>query len=145
MAATPDDHLAASPHRRVINSGKRHVCRVGGYPTIAAGTVSPACVKIDQRAAENPCPNNHFGASPYSGVRISWGGGIGGAGSHPAIRARVVSAASVAIVKRGIATAPDDHFAAGPYRGVTRTTQHIIRDAGGRPTVCLWIVSAAGV
>ena len=129
----------------MINSGKRRICRVGGYPTVAAGTVSPACVKIERRAAENPCPNNHFGAGPHRGVGVTWGGGVGGASSDPTIRAWVISAASVAIVRRGIATAPDNHFAAGPYRAVGSTTQYIIRDAGGRPTVRLWIVSAAGI
>jgi hypothetical protein len=78
-------------------------------------------------------------------VRVSWGRRVRSAGSHPAILGRVISAARVAIVKRGVGTAPDNHFGAGPYRGVTSTTQHTIGDAGGRPTVVGRVILAASV
>ena len=145
VVSTPDDHFAAGPYRNVILSGKGGIRGTSRYPTVRARVISPACVKIDRRIAADPSPDYHFAAGPHRRVRFSWGGGVGGAGSHPTIAGRIVSAASVAIVKRGVGTSPDDHFTAAPYRGVTSAAQYIIRDSGGRPTVVGRVILAAGV
>ena len=46
IISTPDDHFTASPHCRVIASASGCVGRAGGRPTIRAGIVSPAGVRI---------------------------------------------------------------------------------------------------
>ena len=122
-----------------------HVCDAGGYPTVRASIVSAACVKIHRRTAKGAAPNDHLASRPDCGVRTPRRGRVGNAGGDPTIRTWVISAASIAIVKRGIDATPDNHFATGPYRGVTIPPQHVIRDAGGRPTVRAGIISAAGV
>src|SRR6266404_2445290 len=121
------------------------VCGAGRHPTVGAGVVSPAGVKIHWRVAALPAPNDHFGAGPHCGVIDSWRGCANGGGSHPSVASRIISAASIANAKRGVLPAPDDHFAAGPYRSVKSTTQYIIRDAGSRPTVVGRVILAAGV
>jgi hypothetical protein len=145
VPSAPDDHLTAGPHGRVRVASLGCVRGTSRYPTVRAGIVSAPVVKIDRRAAKNATPDDHFVAGPYRGVRVSRRGRVGDAGGHPAIASRIVSAARVAIVKRGVDAAPDDHFAAGPYRGVTSTTQYIIWDAGGRPTVVGRVILATGV
>ena len=45
-ASTPNDHFTAGPDCRVTASGSGRVGRAGGCPTIRAGIVSPAGVKI---------------------------------------------------------------------------------------------------
>jgi hypothetical protein len=145
VVSAPDNHLAASPHRSVNLSGKGCVCNTSGYPTVGTTIVPAPVVKVHAGVAEDATPDDHFAAGPYRCVRVSRRGGVGCAGSRPTIASRIVSAASVAIVKRGVDAAPDDHFAAGPYCGVSSTAEYIIRDAGSRPTVRVRIVSAARV
>jgi hypothetical protein len=47
---------------------------IGGtsrYPTVGAGIISAAGVKVDNRAAENPRPNDHLTAGPYGRVLLT--------------------------------------------------------------------------
>jgi hypothetical protein len=106
----------------VVVSAEGSVGGAGGCPTVRASIVSAAGVKIDGRAAKNSTPNNHLAAGPHRGVIVSRRGRVGDAGGHPAIRARVVSAAGVCVVKRFIDASPDNHLTASPYPGVTVAT-----------------------
>src|SRR5881398_2748467 len=93
--AAPDDHFTASPHCRVTFScGGRVVPSAHACPTIRAGIVSPAGIKI-VGAAGISAPDDHFAASPDRRVVVSSIRRVGGAGGHPAIRARIVFPAGV--------------------------------------------------
>lgn len=142
---TPGDHFTTGPHCRVIGSSQGGVRGAGRHPTVRPGIVSPACVKIDHRAAKNPSPNNHFRAGPHRRVRVSRRRCIVQARGNPTVRARIVSAASVAIVKHFIHAAPDDHFTTGPHRCVVDPAWGYIDKPSGCPTVGAGIISAAGV
>ena len=56
------------------------------------------------------------------------------AGGCPTIRAWIVFAASVPII-RAIVSAPHDHFAAGPGHCVTGSDRRRVRSSDGRPRV----------
>jgi hypothetical protein len=145
VVPTPDDHLVAGPYGRVIGPGKWRARSASRYPTIAAGAVSATVAEIHAWQTKDPAPDDHFAAGPHRAVRVSGRGRVGGAGGHPVIRGRVVSAAGVAIVTRGVAAAPDNHFAAGPYGGMTGTTEYIVRDVSSHPTILNRVISAASV
>src|SRR5439155_17918973 len=92
---TPDDHLAAAPHCRVICSSIGRTGRVGGYPTVGAGIVSSASVQI---AAVISTPDDHLAAGPHCRVLSSGFGHVGpDAGGYPTVSAGVVSPAGVQI------------------------------------------------
>src|SRR5262249_12594714 len=78
-----DDHFAAGPDCCVINSGLGRVDGAGGCPTVGAGIVSPAGVKI---AATVPtAPDDHFAAGPRFRVHLSAIRRIVCGGSFPTI------------------------------------------------------------
>src|SRR6185295_17639556 len=118
--ATPDDHLTASPHCRVIAAGFGCVERAGGRPAVRFGIVSAAGFEEFERLTNwtKSTPDDHFSASPDCRVTGSASGRVGRAGGGPTIGAGIVSAAGVqkvvvnTIVKE---SAPDDHFTAGPH------------------------------
>jgi hypothetical protein len=112
---TPDDHIAAGPDCSVIPSCQRRVCGTCRRPAVRGDVISPACLKIDCRAAKNPTPNDHLAAGPYRRVRVSRRGRIVEAGGDPTVRARIVSAAGICIVGGFIHAAPDNHFVAAPH------------------------------
>ena len=84
-------------------------CRAGRCPTVCAWIVSAAGV---QRAFTTP--DDHFTASPDCRVTVSCRGRVDGAGGSPAVRARIVSSASVDNAAGRHMSTPDDHFTAGP-------------------------------
>src|SRR5207247_9967175 len=67
ISAAPDDHFTASPDCRVIDSGARGVGGPRGYPTISAGTISPAGVKWE-RGNLISTPDDHLTAGPHCRV-----------------------------------------------------------------------------
>ena len=67
QCTAPDDHFAAGPHCCVISSGSGRVGRAGSCPTIRAGIVSPAGVRVD---APSSTPDDHFTAGPDCCVAI---------------------------------------------------------------------------
>src|SRR6476619_3286748 len=84
MVAAPDDHFTATPHCRVTLSCRGRVASPRGYPTVRAGIVSRAGVKI-VGAAGSSAPDDHFTASPDRRVVGSASGRVGDAGGCPAI------------------------------------------------------------
>src|SRR5437660_10647889 len=141
VVSTPDDHVAASPDRCVILSGKRRIRGTSGYPTVGAGTVSATAIKIHAGVAKDAAPGEHLAfGGPHRCVRVSRRGCVVEARSHPTIRAWVVSAASIAIVKGGIGAAPDNHFSRAPHRSVTNSAKRRVDQASRRPTVRPWVV-----
>jgi hypothetical protein len=145
VSSTPNDHLAAGPHCRVMVSSSRHVRRASRCPTISAGNVSPTSVqKVIGAIKKIPAPDDHFAPGPHCRVTGSYRGRIGRASRCPTIGARIVSLAGVQIVGTIVLSAPDDHFAAGPHCRVTNSGRPAA-GAGGRPTVGAGIVSPTGV
>jgi hypothetical protein len=145
VVSTPGDHFAASPDCSVIPSCQRRLRSASGHPAVRVRAVSPACVEIRHRAAENPAPNDHLPAGPHRRVRVSRRRCILEARGDPTVGARIVSAASVAIMKRFIHATPDDHFTTGPHRCVVDPAWGYIDKPRGCPTVGAGIISAAGV
>ena len=106
--------------------------------------VSPASVQ--ECRCQSSAPDDHFIAGPDRRVKISGIGRVGSAGGCPAIRAGIVSPASVD--RQGSLTsspAPDDHFIAGPDCGVIESAVGRISGAGSCPTIRAGIISSAGV
>ena len=139
--SAPDDHFAAGPDCRVIQSGQwaRWSCWwLSNYP--CWDCISRRCLKARDNLS---APDDHFTASPHCRVTESGSGRVGGAGGCPTIRARIVSPAGVH--DRHVPSAPDDHFTAGPHCRVTVSASGRVGGAGGRPTIRAGIVSAAGV
>ena len=89
-------------------------------------------------------PDDHFAAGPDCRVTASARGRVGRAGGCPAIRAGVVSPASVLTAAAPIST-PDDHFTAGPDCRVIDSGLGRVGRAGGCPTIRAGIVASAGV
>src|SRR5207247_6519912 len=125
--SAPDDHLASSPHCRVLNPASRRVGQAGGCPTVGAGIVSATGVKI-AAAASASTPDDHFAPGPDCCVRGPGGWRVGQAGGCPTVGGGIVSPAGVKLAA-GVTSAPDGHFSAGPRRGVTAAG----RGAGGGP------------
>ena len=91
-------------------------------------------------------PDNHFAASPDSGVTGSGTGCVCGARSRPCIRAWIIFAASGEIHRAGVGAlhaTPDDHFSAGPDCRVTTSGFGRVGSASRCPALCAWIVSRA--
>jgi hypothetical protein len=122
----------------VIESGSGRIGDAGGCPTIRAGIVSSAGVRL---TANKSTPYNHFAAGPHRRVPLPAGGRIDRAGGCPTIRAGIVSPASVAAAQ----ATPDDHFTAGPHRRVIVSGTGRVGRAGGCPAIRARIVSPAGV
>jgi hypothetical protein len=83
-------------------------------------------------------PDNHFAASPDSGVTGSDTRCVCGAGGCPKVCCGIVSAAGAI----GGYT-PDDHFSAGPDCRVTTSGFGRVGSASRCPAICAWIVSRA--
>src|SRR5205814_798142 len=83
----PNDHFTAGPDSPVIGPGSRRVGHAGGYPTIRARIVSPACVQVVQgiTVVEKTSPNDHFTAGPHCRVIASSKRGISGGRSPPPV------------------------------------------------------------
>ena len=145
IGSAPYDHLTAGPHRRVIVSSKGRVRRAGSRPTVSAGAVSAACIKLDARAAKHPAPDDHFATSPHRRVTISRRRCIVEARGDPTVRAQVISAAGIAVVKRFVDASPDNHFTAGPHPCMPGTAERDVANACRHPTVGSGAVSAAGM
>lgn len=112
IKTTPDNHLAASPHRRVVAPTTGHVGRACNCPAITAGIVSPTCVQRITKFILST-PNDHLTARPDRRVSKSRARSIGVACNGPTISAGIVSPAGV---KRetALAPTPNNHFAPGP-------------------------------
>ena len=85
---TPDDHFTAGPDCCVKVSANGRVGGAGGRPTIRAGIVSAAGVRIADIIS---APDDHFTAGPHCRVNVSGSGRVGGAGGCPTIGAGIVS------------------------------------------------------
>src|SRR5439155_3743315 len=94
-------------------SRKGGVGTVRVCPTIHTRIVSPSCGYIAK--VSGSAPNDHFTVRPYCGMRLPYFGCIGAASGCPAIRRRVISAASVHLMAVCIFAAPNDHFTVGPH------------------------------
>jgi hypothetical protein len=73
---TPNNHLAASPHRCVRVATVRDVQDACGAPTVAAGTVSATSIQTHWRAAALSAPNDHLAAGPNRPMTVSRRGRI---------------------------------------------------------------------
>ena len=127
-------------------SGRGRAGGAGGCPTIGAGIIYAAGVKIVDAIS---APHDHF-AGPHCCVLLSASGRVGGAGGCPTISARIVSPAGVQMARDPInkiikIPAPDDHFASCPDCRVPLSAIGCIDGAGGCPTIGAGVVSSAGV
>jgi hypothetical protein len=129
----------------VQESGKGRIRGTSSCPTVGTGAISTTGIKVDAGVAKSAAPDNHFAASPDCRVRVSRRGRVGHAGGCPAIRGGVVSATSIAIVKRGVGAGPDHHFAAAPDCRVTDAAERRVGSAGYGPAIVNRIIPAAGV
>jgi hypothetical protein len=130
----------------VIVSANRRVDGACRRPTVRAGIVSPASVRIRRTAPRTmSAPDDHFVAGPYCGMRVSLGRCVSSAGSCPTIPGGVICAAGVCIIERFIDAAPDNHFAAGPDRRVNDSAKRHIDNTRRHPTIVSGIVSAASM
>jgi len=119
----------------VKESGNGRIGEAGGCPTVRASVISAACVKLERRGVAESAPDDHFTPGPHCRVIGSASGRVSDAGSCPAIRAWVVSAARVQTVVRDVEAAPDHHFAAAPDPGVTVSANGRVGRAGGDPAI----------
>src|SRR5438045_9546069 len=92
--AAPDDHFTATPHCRVTFSCGGRVVSARGYPTVRAGIVSPAGIKI-VAAAGISARDDHFSAGPDRRVLESIRRRVARAGRRPAIGCGLVCPAGV--------------------------------------------------
>jgi hypothetical protein len=148
VKSAPDDHFTAGPHRGVINSGSGHIRRTGRRPTVRVRSVSSA--SADNMAVGStvfPTPHDHLTARPYSRVRVSDIGRVGGTGGCPRVGAGIISASGVEVLAVGKTEfpTPDDHFTASPdccmfVSGIGRVGR-----ADSRPTVRGRVVAPATV
>ena len=102
---------------RVLRSGGWCVGGAGGYPTIRARIISPACVHPVVVTCSTP--NDHFTAGPDCRLKGSGFGRVGRAGGYPTICAGMVSPASVQGVGSSSNSTPNDHFTVSPNRRVS--------------------------
>ncbi len=77
-------------------------------------------------------------------MRVSCGGRVGRAGSCPAVRVGIISAAGVKLSDVS-SSAPDDHLAAVPHCHVKFSAIGRAGRAGGYPAIGNGVISAAGV
>jgi hypothetical protein len=140
--ATPDDHLAACPHRSVTISASGCVGHAGGCPRVRARIVCTTGVQITAKA-----PDNHFTAAPDCRVIRSSRRSVGGAGGCPTIRAGIVSPAGVQMVIASVIEipAPDNHLGTSPNCRVNSSANGRVNRGGFGPAVGAWVVSPAGV
>ena len=114
--------------------------RRGRCPTVRAGIIPATSVELAGLAILPPQTIISLpvqtGSVPVSGI-----GALVGAGSYPAIRARIVSAAGTQVETSP--PTPDDHFTAGPYGRVRISCGRRVSDGGVRPSICDRIVCAA--
>ena len=94
--SSPDDHLAARPHRRVPvapggRAGGRH-----RRPTVSRWIVAPAVVQ-NSRWCSISSPDDHLAARPHRRVPIARGGRAGGGHRRPTVSRRIVAPAVVEI------------------------------------------------
>jgi hypothetical protein len=142
--SAPDDHLiAARPHCGMKGSTSRRASCAGGCPTVGAGVILRAGVKIAGPASDS-APDDHFTTSPDCRVTSSGSGWAGEAGSCPTVRKGIVSPPCIKYAVGGLA-APDDHFTAGPDCRVAIARVGCADNARGPPTVGGRVISAAGV
>ena len=139
--STPDDHFTAGPHCRVEHSSSGRIASGGRCPTICAGIVFAASVKMTNAY---PAPNDHFTVGPHCRVKLSGSGRIASGRSCPTIRARIVSPAGVQILII-ISSAPDNHFIVGPHCRLIVSAYGRVCRAGGGPTVSAGIVFATSI
>src|SRR4051794_34328346 len=90
-----------------------------------------------------PSPHDNLSAGPYCGVKRPANWRVRCAGSCPTIHVRIISAASVKIIRT--ISAPDHHFTASPCCCVSQSSFGCIDGAGRCPTVAPRIISPARV
>src|SRR6266446_10501162 len=84
------------------------------YPTVRAGIVSPATIKVAITAASSSAPDDHLAARPDRRVIGSCGRCTSSAGGCPTVGYRIVSAACVQLAGP-VEPAPDNDLAASPH------------------------------
>ena len=112
----------------------------------ALGAIAPAC--IANPAIGTSAPDDHFTSRftsrPHCGVSVSSRWRVFGVGCGPGVRARIVLASRVYLLKNSVA-APDDHLCSGPNCCVTLTTVGWCDVTGSDPSVGDRIVSPASI
>jgi hypothetical protein len=120
VAAAPYDHFAASPYNGMLVSFGRCVTSASRCPTIAAGIVSPASVKVISLAStSSSAPDNHVAPCPNSAMQDSAARSVIRARGCPSIGSRIVSSAR--IQGSSVDSAPDDHGIPDPDPTVVET------------------------
>ena len=134
IRSAPDDHFAARPDGRVIVPGSRCVSGSRGYPTIRAGIISPAGVKVLLPSSNHPKRSSHCQSRRPCESLGPW--------------ARLSELVAVQLSVLGGCISrwcswsihPNNHFTAGPHGGVKVSAKGGVGDAGG----CPGIIGASG-
>ena len=94
--STPDNHLAAGPHRSVSPIvRKAHSSVLVVVQLSVPGLYRPPAIQVAVKATSVSAPDDHLAARPDRRVLSSCGGRISSAGRCPTVRYRIVSAACV--------------------------------------------------
>src|SRR5882724_6754246 len=112
----------------------RRIHGAGRCPTVSAGIVSPASIKVAITATPFSAPDDHLATSLDRRVLIPCGRCIGGAGRCPTVGYRIVSAACVQLVIK-VEPAPDNDLAASPHCGLSLACLGGIHSCCGGPSV----------
>src|SRR5436190_1302460 len=134
VTTAPNDHLAAGPHCRLVDSTHWRIGGARGCPTISARKVSPAGVrKVSVLVVDkNSAPNDHFAAGPDRCRPTSRRRCVSRTSLCPVIGHWIVSPAGIQLPIAVIMSAPDDHLDASPHCRVKISTHRRI-DSGGVP------------
>src|SRR4029077_20145657 len=144
VAASPDNHLAASPDSGVTVSASGCVGSAGGRPAILWVVFRP---RVQWSVNSMPTPDDHFAARPNRVVGVSCLGHIIDAGSYPAVCAGIVFSTVVEDGYEGgiiIKSAPHDHFGSCPDGRVIPSSVRHVGSTRGHPTIGARFVSPAG-
>ena len=147
--SAPDNHFTVGRDGSVQISGVGWIDQASCDPTVCNGVVSPAGVKVINRAAVDiaiSAPDNHLTAGQDGGVIVSPQGRVGEAGCCPTVCYRVVSPAGVTVAVDAVArSTPHNHLRAAPNSCVIRSSLRRVSRAGCRPAICRGVISPASV
>src|SRR4029077_20622984 len=127
--------------------GFRRADQAGRCPTVRNGVVSPAGVKVINKAAVDvtkSAPDDHLTASPNGGVIVPSKRRIGGAGFCPTICTRIVLPTGVKVTAKVLPT-PNNHLTAAPDCGVIHSDGGRVNGARCCPAICGGIIAPTGV
>jgi hypothetical protein len=147
--ATPNNHLATSPDRRVFVAGIRSASRGRSSPSVSCGIIFSTGLQIpkgESVVVELAAPDNHLSPCPDSSMIESSGRRIRVRRCRPSVSVGIVSAA-VAKINVGalVPSTPNNHLAARPNGSGTEPGGGGIGRGCGGPTVSAWSIFSPGI